>query len=348
MKQLIAERASPACQAVYDGCDRRDPALVLGDIIGKSAPMQQVLDQVLRAAEVDSTVVIAGESGTGKELIAEALHKGSPRHRGPFVTVNMAAIPESLVESELFGHMRGAFTGSTVDRIGRFEAANGGTLFIDEIGDFETSLQAKLLRVLESRRISPVGANTEREVDVRVVAATNRCLEEMAVSGEFRQDLYYRLNVVTIFLPPLRARRSDIDLLVEHFLKDLCDRRGIEVPRFDREVIRFFQTYHWPGNIRQLRNCLESMVVMSKGPVLTKEDLPARMFILEQRGIRQWEVPQNVTLAELERKAITQSLERADGNRVQAARCLGISVRTLQRKLREWEPGTKSSSSLPR
>lgn len=348
MKPLTAEPAGVASGVHFGTCGRQDPAAVLGKIIGNSGAMQKVLDQVLRAAEVDSTVVIAGESGTGKELIAEALHKGSPRHQGPFVTVNMAAIPESLVESELFGHVRGAFTGSTVDRIGRFEAADGGTLFIDEIGDFETSLQAKLLRVLESRRLSPVGANSEREIDVRVVAATNRCLEEMAVSGEFRQDLYYRLNVVTIFLPPLRARRSDIKLLVDHFLDELCERRGLEIPKLDHELSRFIETYHWPGNIRQLRNCLESMVVMARHPVLTKDDLPARMFVLEDRGIRPWELPHNITLAELERKAIAQALERFEGNRVQAAKCLGISVRTLQRKLKEAEPGPKSKSRLPR
>ena len=305
------------------------------NIIGKSKIMLDVFDQARRAALVDSTVLVTGESGTGKELIAEAIHQNSPRRAGAFVTVNMAAVPDNLVESELFGHVKGAFTGATTERQGRFEAANGGTIFIDEIGDFALTSQAKLLRVLENRCVTPIGSNDDSEVDVRVVAATSRNLEKMVEEGEFREDLYYRLNVVTIQLPTLRERRDDIPLLVEHFLNQLCAATGRTDIGIEPELMRFFQTYPWPGNVRQLRNCLESMVVLARDDTLTTEDLPAT--IDEGSDTKEGvDIPSGTTLHELERTAVEQALAEFHGNRTHAAESLGISVRTLQRKLKAW------------
>jgi DNA-binding NtrC family response regulator len=299
--------------------------------------MIEVFSRVRRAAKAESTILILGESGTGKELIAEAIHENSRRKGGPFVAVNMAAVPPGLVESELFGHVKGAFTGATVARIGRFEAANGGTIFIDEIGDFALESQAKLLRVLETRTLSPVGGNDQVDVDVRVVAATSRDLEERVAEGAFREDLYYRLTVVTIPLPPLRERRDDIPLLVRHFLPQLCQENSRPTLVPDPELMRFLQTFDWPGNVRQLRNCLESMVVMARGTELTLSDLPVSLARVDQRAGIEVQIPADMTLDDLEMKAIEEALGRCDGNRTHAARSLGISVRTLQRKLKASE-----------
>lgn len=314
---------------------RLDERLGFESIVGNSKVMLEVFDQARRAAMVESTVLVTGESGTGKELIAEAIHQNSPRKNGPFVTVNMAAVPEMLVESELFGHVKGSFTGATTARIGRFEAAHEGTIFIDEIGDFAFASQAKLLRVLERRTITPIGSNDDKEVDARVVAATSRGLEEMVAAKEFREDLYYRLNVVTIQLPPLRDRREDIPLLVTHFLKELGESVGKPGITVDRELMHFFQTHAWPGNVRELRNCLESMVVLTRDDLLTMGDLPAT---INESGssTAEVEVPTGVTLHELERAAVEQALAECNGNRTHAAKALGISVRTLQRKLKAW------------
>lgn len=314
---------------------RLDERLGFESIVGNSKVMLEVFDQARRAALVDSTVLVTGESGTGKELIAEAIHQNSPRKEGPFVTVNMAAVPENLVESELFGHVMGAFTGATTAREGRFEAANGGTIFIDEIGDFALTSQAKLLRVLENRRVTPIGSNDDREIDVRVIAATSRNLEKMVEEGNFREDLYYRLAVVTIQLPSLRERRDDIPILVKHFLKELCETTGKTDIRIDLPLMRFFQTYAWPGNVRQLRNCLESMVVLARDEKLTLDDLPATIDEAPETTV-EVEIPSGTTLQELERTAVEQALVEYDGNRTHAAASLGISVRTLQRKLKAW------------
>jgi DNA-binding NtrC family response regulator len=298
--------------------------------------MQAVFDQIERVAETDATVLITGESGTGKELAAEAIHHRSPRRRGPFSAVNMAAVPETLVESELFGHMQGAFTGAATNRTGRFESADGGTLFIDEIGDLRLTSQAKLLRVLESRRITPVGGDASKEVDVRVIAATNKRLEAMVADDGFREDLYYRLNVVMIALPPLRERREDIPLLVRHFLGELCETYGRPMPEMDDRLEEFLLTYDWPGNVRQLRNCIESMLVLGDSRPLTRDDLPAMVEENPSRLEASLDIPSDVTLEELEKAAIRQALRRFDDNRTRAARSLGISVRTLQRKLKKW------------
>ena len=316
---------------------RLDDKLGFERLIGRSKPMLDVFARVRRAADVDSTILVVGESGTGKELVAEAIHQNSRRSKGPFVAVNMAAVPANLAESELFGHVKGAFTGATAPRVGRFEAAGGGTIFIDEIGDFALESQAKLLRVLETHTITPVGGSREVACDVRVVAATSRNLEEMVVAGAFREDLYYRLTVVMIPLPPLRDRREDIPLLVRHFLGDLCGAIGRPPLAPDRDLMRFLETYDWPGNVRQLANCLESMVVMATDTTLTVHDLPANIASVhdgDHGGVR---IPIGTTIEDLQRQAIEQTLERFDGNRTRAAEALGISVRTLQRKLKGWQ-----------
>src|SRR4051794_2098277 len=256
---------------------RLDQKFGLDQIVGQSRQMKDVFAKIQRAAPVDSTVLILGESGTGKELVAQALHHNSLRKKGPFVAVNCAAVPATLVESELFGHVRGAFTGATDRRIGRFEQADGGTLFIDEIGDFELGLQAKWLRVLETLTLTPVGGHEDRKVDVRVIAATSRDLRKMVENGTFREDLFYRLNVVQITLPPLRDRPDDIPILVDHFLKDIADNKHTAPKRVAPEVMRRFSVYRWPGNVRELRNTLESMMVLAEGEMLTERDLPERI-----------------------------------------------------------------------
>ncbi len=299
--------------------------------------MLPVLDQTSRAAKVRATVLITGESGTGKELIAEAIHANSPRFNGPLVIVNMAAVPSNLIESELFGHVAGAFTGSTGTRIGRFEAAQGGTIVIDEIGDLALECQAKLLRVLENHCVTPVGSNDDRSLDVRVIAATNRNLAQMVRDGEFREELYYRLNVVAIHLPPLRDRPEDVEPLVHRFLDEFAAAYDQPRPEPDGELMAFLQSYHWPGNIRQLRNCVESMFVLADSHTLTVEDLPDMVDRHNHRETVPFEVPEGLTLETVERAVIQQALNRWRGNRTSAAKALGISVRTLQRRLKHWD-----------
>ncbi|HEY8746528.1 MAG TPA: sigma-54 dependent transcriptional regulator [Tepidisphaeraceae bacterium] len=316
---------------------RLDQKFGLDNIIGESKQMKDVFAKIQRAAPVDSTCLILGESGTGKELVAQALHHNSLRKKGPFVAVNCAAVPATLVESELFGHVRGAFTGATDKRVGRFEQADGGTLFIDEIGDFELGLQAKLLRVLETLTLTPVGGHEDRKVDVRVIAATSRDVRKMLEEGTFREDLYYRLNVVTIMLPPLRQRTDDIPILVEHFLKEISQNKHTAPRRISPEVMRRFEAYRWPGNVRELRNTLERMMVLADGEVLTEKDLTEEMMGTAGEAGTQKDMPSNLTMDELERLAISKALEQCGGNRTHAAERLGISVRTLQRKLRHYE-----------
>ena len=323
--------------------ERLDERLGFEQIVGSSRVILEVFDQARRAARADCTVLVTGESGTGKELIAEALHQNSPRKAGPFVTVNMAAVPEHLVESELFGHVKGAFTGAMAARIGRFEAAHTGTLFIDEIGDFALASQAKLLRVLENHTITPIGSNDDKQVDVRVVAATSRCLEDMVKAHEFREDLYYRLNVVTIHLPPLRQRPEDIPLLVAAFLKTLGEAYSKPDLQVDPVLMHYLETYSWPGNVRQLRNTVESMVVLARSKTLTLEDVPATLesdpLIANGRCVAPGQ-----SLKDLQRAAMEKALAEFNGNRTRAAEALGISVRTLQRKLKTW--GMETSEAV--
>jgi DNA-binding NtrC family response regulator len=316
---------------------RLDQKFGLDQIIGQSKQMKDVFAKIQRAAPTDSTVLILGESGTGKELVAQALHHNSHRKKAPFVAVNIAAVPSTLVESELFGHVRGAFTGATDRRMGRFEQADTGTLFIDEVGDFEIALQAKLLRVLETLTVTPVGGHEDRKVNVRVVAATSRDIRKMVDEGTFREDLYYRLNVITVHLPPLRQRPDDLPILVEHFLKEIASTKNTATRRVSPEVMRRFQAYRWPGNVRELRNALESMMVLADGETLTENDLPERIATAAAELTSPREIPTNVTMEELEKLAIIKALDQCAGNRTHAANRLGISVRTLQRKLRQYE-----------
>ena len=338
---LLVHRAVDTMQKdkEIDNLRRRlDQKFGLDQIVGQSKQMKDVYAKIQRAAMVDSTVLILGESGTGKELVAQALHHNSPRKKGPFVAVNCAAVPATLVESELFGHVRGAFTGATDRRVGRFEQADGGTLFIDEIGDFELGLQAKLLRVLETLTLTPVGGYEDKKVNVRVLAATSRDIIKMVAEGKFREDLYYRLNVVTIQLPSLRERPDDVPLLVEHFLKEISEQKHTPARRMDPAVMRRFLAYRWPGNVRELRNTLESMMVLADADLLTENDLPPRIAEGSPGAVMpSKELPTGMTMEELEKLAITKALEQCGGKRTRAAESLGISVRTLQRKLRQYQ-----------
>jgi DNA-binding NtrC family response regulator len=320
---------------------RLDQKFGLDQIVGQSRQMKDIFAKIQRAAPVDSTVLILGESGTGKELVAQALHHNSPRRKGPFVAVNCAAVPATLVESELFGHVRGAFTGATDRRIGRFQQADGGTLFIDEIGDFELGLQSKLLRVLESLTLTPVGGHEDHKVNVRVLAATSRDIRKMVDEGKFREDLFYRLNVVTIELPPLRDRTDDIPILVDYFLKQITENKHTASRRISREALDRLLVYRWPGNVRELRNTLESMLVLADGDLMTERDLPDRILAGALAAESTRELPTGLTMEELERLAIAHALEQTSGNRTHAAGKLGISVRTLQRKLRQYEGETQ-------
>lgn len=314
-------------------------------ILGESPAMLDVFERVRRAAPTDSLVLILGESGTGKELVASAIHAHSRRKDGPYIAVNIAALPESLVEAELFGHVAGAFTGAERDRIGRFEAADQGTLFIDEIGDFPQPAQAKLLRVLDNLSINPIGSNDERRVDVRLVAATSRNLAELVAEGTFREDLFYRLNVLTIELPPLRERHGDIPRLIDAFLAEACQKHQRSAPILSAELMQFMATYEWPGNVRQLRNAIENMVVMSNGETLSLGDLPAYLSGNASLLAKAADRGDTNNLRDLERTAILSVLERCGGNRTHAADALGISVRTLQRKLKTWAVSGDSAGS---
>jgi len=307
----------------------------IGRMIGQSLKMREVFDQIIKVSASDSTVLIVGESGTGKELVASAIHENSRRRAEPFVAVNVTALPDSLIESELFGYVRGAFTGAAESREGRFRTANRGTLFMDEIGDLPQVLQPKLLRVLETYKFAPVGSNVESQVDIRLIAATSRNLPEMVADGQFRIDLYHRLNVLTIELPSLRDRPEDIPILVDHFLRDCAKRHLRGVPEVAPDLMNYLQGYEWPGNVRQLRNVIENMMVMGEDGMLTVRNLPKYLSgnpLSEQHH----EFKGSYNLHDLEKEAILSALRKSYGNRTHAAHTLGISVRTLQRKLKLW------------
>jgi DNA-binding NtrC family response regulator len=304
------------------------------NLVGKSPAMRAVFEKVRLVADTKSTVLITGESGTGKELVARALHHNSGRRNKPFVPVNVAAIPEALVESELFGHEKGAFTGATERRTGLFQAAHGGTLFIDEIGEMKSGLQSKLLRAIENRRFMPVGSTKEVEVDVRVVAATNRNLCEDVKQGTFREDLYYRLKVVQIHLPPLRERPEDIPLLTRFFLDEIAKENRRPVRDIAPEALDLLLAYNWPGNVRELRNTLEGAIVLSTRERIEVSDLPEQ---LRQGAAAQAVIRRGMTMAEIEKEAIRRALEQTGGRRTEAAKALDLSVRTLQRKIKEYQ-----------
>jgi len=307
------------------------------NIIGRSPAMERVLERVRVVAPAPSTVLIVGESGSGKELIANAIHEHSPRAGGRFVALNCGAIPGEILEAELFGHERGAFTGAHQRRIGKLEAADGGTLFLDEISELSADLQVKLLRVLEERRVTRVGGNDEIPVDFRLVAATNRDLDGEVASARFRQDLYYRLKVVTIALPPLRARGEDIPLLVGHFIERFNAQLGRHVTRVAPPLLAALRAHPWPGNVRELRNVVENMVLFSRSDELGLADLPPEYRegrAAERReAAREW-APR--PMADIEKEAILRTLEATNGHRAKAAQLLGIGLRTLQRKLKEY------------
>jgi DNA-binding NtrC family response regulator len=307
----------------------------LEHIIGRSAVMQEVFETIKQVATSRATVLIEGESGTGKELVAHAVHRLSPRAHRPFVAVHCAALSENLLESELFGHEKGSFTGAAERRRGRFEMADGGTLFLDEVGEIDLNTQVKILRVLEERQFERVGGHTTLDVDVRLVAATNRNLQEMVQEGTFREDLFYRLYVVAVQIPPLRNRREDIPLLVRHFLDSVAEENGKEIEGLTSDALNLLSSYDWPGNVRELRNAIERMVVLSNGPRLTVRDIP--VVIREQTDHRgPVKSSSEISLQEAEKQLIVQALRAHDGNRTRAAEQLGISRRTLHRKLNEY------------
>jgi len=303
-------------------------------IIGDSGRMQEVLSLVRRVAPSDATVLIRGESGTGKELIARALHFASPRAAGPLVKVNCAALAESLLEAELFGHEKGAFTGAVASRKGRFELADGGSIFLDEIGDLPPHLQVKLLRVLQEREFERVGSSRPIKVDVRLLAATHRDLEALVREGRFREDLYYRINVVTIMLPPRRERREDLPPLIEHFLRAFAGKNSKSVRGLTREAREALLRYDYPGNIRELENLIERAVVLTRDDVIGAEDLP---LTLETPASGSGEEAGLIAAVEgLERRMIREALAKADGTQTRAAELLGISERVLRYKLKKY------------
>src|SRR5256885_421566 len=311
----------------------------LGDLVGGSKPMQDVMRIVEMAAPSSASVLITGETGSGKEIVARTLHKLSPRAGGPFVAINCSAIPESLMESEIFGHERGAFTGAAERRIGCFELADGGTLLLDEIGEMPAPTQAKLLRVLEDRKVRRLGSKVETPVDVRVLAATNKDPEQAVAHGQLRQDLYFRLNVFHIHLPSLRDRKEDLPLLVEHILRDLNIKHSRQVRGVNAEVSELFQGYAWPGNVRELRNVLERAVIVCDRDLVGRGHLPAdfgRTHATAASELSSLRFPLGTTVDAMERELILQTLA-ATNNKTRAAELLGISLKTLHNKLKEYE-----------
>jgi len=311
-------------------------------VIGNSPTMHTLVQKLRQIAPTTATVLITGESGTGKELVAKAIHNNSPRKYKPFVPLNCAALSENILESELFGHVRGAFTGADRERKGWFEHANGGTLFLDEVGDIPLSTQVKLLRALESGEIVRVGTNESIKVNVRLISATNRDLSEAIGSGGFRQDLYHRLKVVSVKLPPLRSRREDIPLLLDYFLRDFAASHGKAVTSITAPARKALMAYPWPGNVRELKNTIESMVVIDSDGVLDVDDLPEDIQAVAPAAADQGSLPAHLVgrpLDEVERYFVAETLKLTDGNREEAARILGIGERTLYRKIKEYDIG---------
>ena len=312
-----------------------------GNIIGKSKEMENVFALMKRVADTPTTVLVCGESGTGKELIARALHRASSRSGSPFVSINCGAIPENLLESELFGHEKGAFTGAVGLKQGKFEFADRGTLFLDEVGEMSLSLQVKLLRVLQEHEFQRVGGNKDVQVDVRIIAATNKDLQEEVASGRFRSDLFFRLNVVRIDVPPLRERKADIPVLVAHFVSKFRERLGRSVRDVDPEVVDALYRYGWPGNVRELENVIERAVVLCRGGAITPDDLPAEIrgalagaanldtLISLEKGLSE-------TLDAVEEQMIRDALKKSDNIQAQAAKILGVSRSNLQYKMKKY------------
>lgn len=309
-----------------------------GDIIGRSPSMKRLFETMAHVCELAANVLILGESGTGKERVARALHANSSRSTGPFVAVNCAAIPETLIESELFGYVRGAFTDARKDRPGLFQQARGGVLFLDEIAEIPVTLQAKLLRVIEDREVRPLGADKSAQVDVKLITATNQVLDDLVQEGRFRQDLYYRLNVIRIDLPPLRERPEDIPLLVDHFIQRFAHEAQRRVEGIDKDALALLVSHRWPGNVRELEHTVERAVLLGKNSTITVADLPSQLSAGEPRKLPLAEaVARSFTLRDLEREYIERVLEETGGNKSEAAKILGVDRTTLYRKLDEYK-----------
>ncbi|MBI5739634.1 MAG: sigma-54-dependent Fis family transcriptional regulator [Nitrospirae bacterium] len=312
-------------------------------IIGNSAPLQEVIKFIEKIADTDSTVLITGESGTGKELVAKTIHYNSSRSRYAFIPLNCAAIPKDILESELFGHEKGAFTGAINTRIGRFELASNGTLFLDEIGELAPSLQVKLLRVLQEKEFERVGGIKTIKVDVRIIAATNRDLDKAVKESMFREDLFYRLNVIPVHLPPLRKMREDIPLLIEHFVTEIAKRKKKEPPKISREAMECLVEYKWPGNVRELENLIERLIILKEGDAITPSDLPERFsekrkmprVFTKAQSLSSDGVDLNVMLDEIENNMIIQALEISKGIKSKAASLLGLNRTTLIEKMKK-------------
>jgi two-component system response regulator HydG len=347
-RQLATQHLRSDNEELHQALDKR---FGLEGMVGTSSEMKEVFTRIKQAAPSTAAVLVTGESGTGKELVAHSLHQLSKRSRRKFVAVNCAALSQSLIESELFGYVKGAFTGAAESKVGKFEYADGGTLFLDEIGEMPLDTQAKLLRVLENKEVVPVGGNESRKVDIRIIAATNRDLAEAVAANKFREDLFYRLNVVTIDSPPLRDRSGDIPLLANHFVKEIAEREGTPVPDFGRDALSHLVAYSWPGNIRELRNVIENMVLFDQDGVLNIDDLPSALSELDVSELVEGaacapilELSDNVaighfvgrTLADVERELIIATLRACSDNRKLAARQLGMGERTLYRKIKEY------------
>jgi DNA-binding NtrC family response regulator len=307
----------------------------LGGLVGESAQMHRVMAFIEQVAPSDASVILLGESGSGKEIVARTIHEMSPRQHGPYVAINCAALPENLMESELFGHERGAFTGADRRREGCFELAKGGTLLLDEITEMKVELQAKLLRVLEEQKVRRVGGTTEVALDVRVLAASNRDLESSIREGKLREDLYYRLNVFTLELPPLRDRREDIVHLTQHFLREFAQSNGKSPSSVDNECLEVLKSYHWPGNVRELRNVIQRATVVAKGPLITTADLPPEVT-RRNEAKPGYEPKVGSSLYDVERDLIFKTLESVGGNKARTAEILGISLKTLYNRLEKY------------
>lgn len=310
------------------------------NIIGNSQPMQQLFSRMKKIIKTESTVLIMGESGTGKELVAKALHFNGTRKEKPFIAVNCSAIPENLLESELFGHTKGAFTGAVKEKIGKFEAANQGTIFLDEIGTLPMHLQTKLLRVLQEQEVEKVGSNRPIKLDVRVISATNVNLEEEVLKGTFREDLFYRLNVIPVIIPPLRERIEDILPLTRHFLEKNCRSMQRPLMHLEKEALEALECYHWNGNVRELENIMERVVALTDGDIITLQDLPSNIArIYQERGAAPTNVTQNgidmvQAISDIERRMISDALQLAGGVKARAAQMLSINRTTLVEKMR--------------
>ncbi|NOX36072.1 MAG: sigma-54-dependent Fis family transcriptional regulator [Calditrichaeota bacterium] len=343
---IIIRRAIQEQKLIIENIDLKSKILEtyrFENIIGVSGKMQEVFKKIVKVANSDATILLRGESGTGKELIARAIHYQSPRKNGPLIEINCASIPETLLESELFGHEKGAFTGAYKMKKGKFELANNGTLFLDEISEIPISLQAKLLRVLQERRFTRVGGVDNIEVNVRLIAATNADLEKIMAEGLFREDLYYRLNVISIFVPPLRERREDIGPLTDYFIQKYAQKNNRNIKGISQEAREILMNHDWPGNVRELENAIESAVVMAEGEYIQPEDLPAYLQMTTQKPSPFQALLQNQNnmsykekLEAFEREIIRQALLESNGNKTQAAKKLGFTPRTLRNKVKKY------------